>query len=108
MQSLSGSVVSQGKHNMDEADARLVGLDNLLSKLAFCLQLLEAAFYGAQLISQGGSVFRLADRDFRSQFFALLPELNLLRIAGRRETGFGVLERSTRAFNQPLLRQHAR
>jgi hypothetical protein len=70
---------------MDEADARLVGPDNRFSDLAFGLQLLEAAFYRAQLMSQSRSVFRLADRDFRSQFFALLLELKLLRIPGRRD-----------------------
>ena len=45
VQSQSGSVLAEGKHNMDEADARLVGLDNRLRNLALGLELLEAAFY---------------------------------------------------------------
>ena len=47
VQSQSGGVVAEGNHNMDEADARLVGLDNRLRNLALGLQLLEAAFYRA-------------------------------------------------------------
>ena len=45
VQSQSSSVFAEGKHNMDEADARLVGLDNRLRNLALGLELLKAAFY---------------------------------------------------------------
>src|ERR1700691_1058957 len=57
MQSQSGSVFAEGKHNVDEADARLIGLDNRLRNLALGLELLQAAFYPRQLIfkSQGVS-----------------------------------------------------
>ena len=56
----SGSVVTKGEHNMDEADARLIRLDNRLRNLALGLKLLKAAFYCGQLILQSGSVLRLA------------------------------------------------
>ncbi len=45
VQSQSGGMLAEGKHNMDEADARLVGLDNRLRSLALGLELLKAAFY---------------------------------------------------------------
>src|SRR5437016_11284131 len=45
VQSQSRSVFAEGKHNMDEADARLVGLDNRLRNLALGLELLNAACY---------------------------------------------------------------
>src|SRR5882672_7246701 len=44
-QSRSAGVLAEGKHNMDKADAGLVGLDNPLSKFAFGLHLLEARFH---------------------------------------------------------------
>src|SRR5438876_6115515 len=44
VQSQSGGVFAEGKHNMDEADARLVGLDNRLRTLALGLELLQAVF----------------------------------------------------------------
>ena len=44
-ESQSRSVVAKSKHNMDEADAGFIGLDDSLSKLAIGLNLLEAAFY---------------------------------------------------------------
>jgi hypothetical protein len=43
VQSQSGSVLAEGGHNMDEADARLIGLDNRLRNLALGLKLLKAA-----------------------------------------------------------------
>src|SRR5580692_6733164 len=52
MQSQSVRVVAEGKHNMDEADARLIGLDNRLRHLALGLKLLEAAFDRSQLVLQ--------------------------------------------------------
>ena len=44
-QSQSSSVLAEGEHNMDEAGARLIGLDNRLRNLALVLELLKAAFY---------------------------------------------------------------
>ena len=43
-QSRAGSVVAEGQHNMDEADALLIGLDNRLRNLTFGLKLLKPAF----------------------------------------------------------------
>jgi hypothetical protein len=45
VQSHSGGVVADAKHNMDEADARPIVLDNRLRKTALGLELLKAAFY---------------------------------------------------------------
>ena len=45
VQSQSGSVFAEGKHNMDEADAWLIRLDNRLGNLALGLEFLKAAFY---------------------------------------------------------------
>src|SRR5258708_29312201 len=81
VQSQSGSVFAESKHNVDEADARLVGLDNGLRNLAFGLELLKAALYCFQLILQSGGVFCLADCDLRSQVFAFLLKLKLLGLA---------------------------
>src|ERR1700691_3797133 len=45
VQCRSGSVVAKTEHNMDEADARLIGLDNRLRNLALGLKLLKPTFY---------------------------------------------------------------
>src|SRR2546425_8661983 len=45
VQSQSRSVFAEREHNMDKADARLIGLDNRLRNLALGLELLKAAFY---------------------------------------------------------------
>src|ERR1700721_78400 len=60
MQSQSGRVVAEGKHNMDEADARLIGLDNRLCHLALGLKFLEAAFDRSQLVLQIRRIFCFA------------------------------------------------
>ncbi len=44
-QSRSGGVLAKSEHDMDEADAGLIRLDNSLGKLAFGLDLREAVFY---------------------------------------------------------------
>jgi len=75
MQSQAGNVVAEGKHNMDEAHARLIGLDDRLRKLALGLKLLKAAFNRGQLILQNRTVFCLADCDLRSQILALFSEV---------------------------------
>src|SRR5947208_9308075 len=41
VQSQSSSVFAEGKHNMDEADARLIGLDNRLRNPALGVELLK-------------------------------------------------------------------
>src|SRR6266852_1716280 len=77
----SGCMLTEGKHNMNEADARLIGLDNRLRHLTLGLELLQAAFYRGQLILQSGGVFCIAACKLRPQFFALFLKLKLLRIA---------------------------
>jgi hypothetical protein len=38
-------VLAKNEHDMDEANAGLIGLDDSLGKLAFGLDFLKAAFY---------------------------------------------------------------
>src|ERR1700722_9790753 len=45
VQSQPGRVVAEGQHNMNEADTRLVRLDDCLRKLALGLEFLKAALY---------------------------------------------------------------
>jgi len=53
----SAIVLTKSQHDMDKADTGLIGLDDSLSKLAFGLNLLEAAFHCDELFLQCGSVF---------------------------------------------------
>src|SRR5207244_8361381 len=78
VQSQSRSVFAEGKHNMDEADTRLIRLDDRLRNLALGLKLLKAAVYSGKLTLQSGNVFWLAGCNLRSQVFALLLKLKLL------------------------------
>ena len=45
VQSQSRGVLSEGKHNVDKADAGLVRLDDRLRHLALGLELLKTGFY---------------------------------------------------------------
>src|SRR5580692_9225212 len=107
MQSQSVRVVAEGKHNMDEADARLIGLDNRLRNSALGLKLLEAAVYSGQLPLQSRSVFCFAGCNLRSQVLALLLKLQLLRIARQDWVAFPGFDGPARTFHQLLLRQQA-
>src|SRR5271156_938059 len=107
VQSQSGSMLAEGEHNMDEADARLVGLDNRLRNCALGLELLQAGLHRSQLILQSRGISCLAAGKLRSQFFALLLKLELLRICRQGWSVFPVVGRPTRSFHQLLLRQHA-
>src|SRR5258708_5966390 len=51
-QSRSRGVLAKGEHDMDEANAGLIGLDDSLGKLAFGLDLLEAGFFRRPLSLQ--------------------------------------------------------
>src|ERR1700729_2819314 len=93
---------------MDEADARLIGPDNRLRNSALGLKLLEAAVYSSKLPLQSRSVFCFAGCNLRSQVFALLLKLQLLRIARLGWTVLPVFKGAMRAFPQLLLRQNAR
>src|ERR1700678_889147 len=104
VQSQSGSMLAEGEHNMNEADARLVGLDNRLRNLALGLELLQAGLHRSQLILQNRGVFCLSCCKLRSQLFALLLKLKRLRICRWGRTAFPVAGRPTRSFHQLLLR----
>src|SRR5208282_3679499 len=110
VQSQSGDVVTEGDHNMDKTDARLVRLDDGLRDLALGLEFLQAIVYFGKLILQGGWIFRLAGCNLRSQLGALLLELKFLRIVrirARIRWSAVIFQCPPRALHQLLLRQHA-
>src|SRR5579864_2846867 len=94
-QSRSGSVLAESEHNMDETNARLIGLDDSLGKFAFGLDLPEAVFYHRQLSLQRISVLCLVDRNLRPQVLTLLLQFEFLRIARRRWTVILILKSAT-------------
>jgi len=55
VQSQSGRMIGKRKYNVDEADARFIGLDNRLRHLAFTLEFFRAALNGGQLTLQSRS-----------------------------------------------------
>src|SRR5215469_2663804 len=104
----SRRTITEANHNMNEANAGLVGLDNRLSDFAFSLEPLQPTLYGAQLNLQRGGVFALANRNALSQVLALLLKLKLLGITCRRRILLHFLHTPTQMVHHRLLGQHAR
>ena len=91
-------VIAKGKHHMDEADARLIGLNNVLREAAAALELLYASLYLAQLLFQRGSACVIAVGNLCFQRGALLLQLGFLWIAGCYGTAGHLITRAADVF----------
>src|SRR5580704_1755061 len=97
--------ITKANDNVNEAHARLIGLDNRLRDFAFSINSLQAPLYLAQLALKCRDVFGLAVRNLRSQVLALLLKLKLLGIASRHGIALHIFHSLMRTVHQLLLRQ---
>src|SRR5262249_39721888 len=91
-------VVAEGKHHMDEANAGLVRLDDVLREAATSFELLYAPLYLAQLLFQLRSGGSIAVGNLCLQLCALLLQLCFLGLVCRHRAACHFIARPADVF----------